>query len=104
MQDHLETLQRELARGQAQLLDVREQEEWDQGHLSVAKLVTLSSLMQGECPEDLDKNKKTYLHCRSGNRVYRAAPILGDFGFKDIVPLDEGYDELVGEGFEEADA
>ncbi len=99
MMEHLEEMKSELEKGEAQLFDVREQEEWDAGHLKLANLVPLSSLNYGEEPQ-ADKNKKTYLHCRSGNRVYSAAPILGQMGFSDVIPLNEGFEELCDEGFE----
>ena len=43
---------------------------------------------------------KTYLHCRSGQRVHMAAPLLEDLGIGEVIPLDEGFVELVTEGFE----
>ena len=103
MKDHLSTLQQELEAGTAQLVDVREQAEWDAGHLKSAKLSPLSDLESGEFHKELDKNLKTYLHCRSGNRVHMAAPIMEDLGFETVIPLSEGFDELVGEGFEEGE-
>lgn len=103
MQEHLENLKRELENGTAQLLDVREQDEWDEGHLQRASLAPLSELNQGEEPAGPDKSKKTYLHCRSGNRVHVAAPLLREMGYKEVIPLDEGYEELLGEGFLPAD-
>ena len=60
MEGHLEELKTELANGTAQLFDVREQDEWDMGHLTDATLVTLSSLNEGNVPEK-DAEKKTYL-------------------------------------------
>lgn len=102
MQDHLEVLQKELESGEAQLFDVREQGEWDAGHLTQAKLVPLSALDGGAEPEGVDKDKKTYLHCRSGQRVMMAAPLLESMGFSEVIPLQEGFDDLVSEGFSEA--
>ena len=102
MSAHLEQLKEELANGSAQLLDVREQEEWEEGHLTQATLVPLSQLKEFEEPENIPSDKKTYIHCRSGGRVQIAAPILEDMGFSEVIPLDEGFAELVSEGFEEA--
>lgn len=99
----IDEVREEIEAGTAQLLDVREQNEWDMGHLSDAKLVPLSQLQHGIEPTDFDQSKKTYLHCRSGQRVYAAAPILKAMGFEDVTPLDEGFEELVANGvFEEA--
>jgi rhodanese-related sulfurtransferase len=101
MSAHLLQLKQELVSGTAQLLDVRELDEWNEGHLTEAKLVPLSDLKEFKEPEGYDMNKKTYLHCRSGGRVQIAAPILEDMGFTEVIPLDEGFAELVSEGFVE---
>ncbi len=100
MKTHLEEMKQELALGKAQLLDVRELNEWNEGHLVLAKLTPLSQLEEGETFEDLKRETKTYLHCRSGSRVHVAFPVLRDLGFNDLIPLNEGFDDLVSEGFE----
>jgi rhodanese-related sulfurtransferase len=95
----LDEMKEAVESGRAQLLDVREEEEWEMGHLEVANFVPLSSLNEGECPEGLDKTMTTYIHCRSGKRVLQAAPLLTKMGFKKIIPLEEGFEALLGEGF-----
>jgi len=96
----LATMTNELANKKAILIDVREQGEWDEGHLSLARLAPLSALRQGVLPQGFttDKSTKIYLHCRSGNRVKAAAPILRDLGYTNLVPLSEGYSILSGYG------
>lgn len=98
--DHLEILKKELADGTAQLLDVREFNEWQAGHLKQAKLVPLSQLEGYQEPDDAEPDVKTYIHCRSGKRVLMAAPILEEMGFEEVIPLAEGFDELAANGFE----
>ncbi len=100
MKAHLEQMKEELAAGTAQLLDVREFNEWQEGHLKQALFAPLSNLEAGDEPDDVDLELKTYLHCRSGRRVRMAAPLLEDLGISEVIPLDEGFDELVTEGFE----
>ena len=95
----LDDIKDQLEDGEAQLLDVREQDEWDAGHLTQASLVPLSTLSEGVDPQGLDKTKKTYLHCRSGKRVMTAAPILEGMGYADVTPLHEGFEALMAEGF-----
>ena len=99
MKTHLEVMNEELKAGKAQLIDVREQGEWDMGHLKGATLIPLSEISMGLEPENIDFDKKSYLYCRAGNRVYAAQPILEGFGFNEVIPLDEGFQELVSEGF-----
>lgn len=96
----IEDMRDELENGQAQILDVREQDEWDAGHLTQAKLVPLSLLREGECDDSINKDLKTYIHCRSGRRVLEAAPLLEGLGFSSVTPLDEGFEALMAEGFE----
>ena len=93
---------------EAFLIDVREQGEWDAGHLHHAVLLPLSQLKQAsehpelqEKLEKLSKEKPVYCHCKSGGRVLRAAPILKSLGF-DVRPLKAGYHELLGAGFARA--
>ena len=97
--EHLETMKEELASGEAQLFDVREPEEWAQGHLTQAKLVPLSELLEG-LPPKADRSTLTYVHCAAGVRVHRAAPTLEAMGFERVVPLSEGFATLAGLGFE----
>ena len=98
--DHIETLKTELAEGSAQLLDVREFNEWQAGHLKQAVLVPLSQLEGFQEPDDAEPDVKTYIHCRSGNRVRMAKPILEEMGFEEVIALSEGFEELVALGFE----
>jgi len=95
---HLETLKQELTKGQAQLFDIREESEWDEGHLPSAVFVPLSGIRENKIPANLDTSKKTYIHCRSGNRVKTGGPLLQEMGFKNLVILYEGYEELKQEG------
>jgi phage shock protein E len=109
--DPLVIVQKRVADETAVLIDVREQGEWDAGHLSQAKLVPLSQLQGGvgqaeyaaKLAETLPKDKVIYCHCRSGGRVLVAAPILRDMGY-DVRPLKAGYTDLVEAGFSNADS
>ena len=105
-QDSLETIQERLANNEAILLDVREQDEWDLGHLKSAVLAPLSVLEEGSGDEGVDallgklsKEMIIYCHCVSGGRVMPASSILHQQGY-DVRPLKPGYDDLVGVGFE----
>lgn len=110
-QDSLDTVKDLLAQEAAVLIDVREQEEWDAGHLAAATLVPLSKLKNGgdaeklaeSLAETLPKDKAIYCHCRSGGRVLTAASILKKLGY-DIRPLKAGYQDLIEAGFDPASA
>ena len=86
--EHLEILKKELADGSAQLLDVREYNEWQ------------SQLEGYQEPDDAEMDVKTYIHCRSGQRVQLAKPILEEMGFDEVIALREGFVDLAAYGFE----
>ena len=73
------------------LIDVREQEEWDQGHIDGARLWPLSKIMQGVFP-DLPHGAEIILHCEKGMRSLQAAQIFKDNGFMDVASLSGGYE------------
>ncbi len=104
--DTLEDVRAGLNNGTAVLLDVREQGEWDAGHLVDATLVPRSELLEiasdrekvsGKVPSD----KIVYTHCKRGGRAAMVAKELQQHGF-DIRPLADGFDALVEKGFEKA--
>lgn len=103
--DKVKDVQEFVKSKQAVLLDVREQDEWDAGRLTLAKLVPLSMFRKGDLPEKfmkkLPKDKPIYLHCRSGGRVLLVAEILKLKGY-DIRPLRSGYEKLLAAGFDKA--
>lgn len=100
MDNHLDLLKKELSEGMAQIFDVRENDEWNDGHLAKADFIPLSELQVGLEPENKDVTLKTYLYCRSGKRVHVAKPILESMGYENVIPLQEGFDELADYGFE----
>ncbi len=104
--DSLEQVKKALADKKAVLIDVREQKEWDKGHLKDAKLVPLSMLKGDALPKDLanllPKDKIVYAHCAAGVRCLTAADILRKAGY-DVRPLKDGYNSLLKEGFPKAE-
>jgi len=66
------------------IVDVREQSEYDAGHIENAILVPLSEIQQGNF-EPLDDMSQTILiYCRSGSRAATASQILADAGYENI--------------------
>lgn len=106
--DSLETVLNRVNEKAATLIDVREQTEWEAGHLTHAVFLPLSELKKAagnpevqEKLAKLSKDKIVYCHCKAGGRVLTAAPILKSLGF-DVRPLKAGYDALLDAGFERA--
>jgi len=103
--DSLDTVQQAVARQAAVLVDVREPEEWQEGHLAAARLLPLSTLERGANPQELAKllprDKIIYCYCLAGGRCAEAAAILKPLGY-DVRPLKPGYPQLVKAGFPSA--
>lgn len=74
-----------------QLLDVRTEEEWNEGHLDGAVRVdfTADGFAEG-VQKALDEDKPVLIYCRSGNRSARAAKAMEKLGFKTLYDLKGG--------------
>ena len=100
--DSLDMVKQSTAAGKAILVDVREEEEWVEGHVVGAKLLPLSSLEKGipadELTKTLAKGKIVYVHCQAGGRCKEAADILAKSGY-DVRALKPGFPALEKAGF-----
>ncbi len=66
------------------LLDVREQDEFDAGHIPDAILIPYTEI-ENKAEEIIpDKNKQILVYCRSGRRSKIAAESLAKLGYTDI--------------------
>lgn len=101
----LSTVKQNIIEKKAVLVDVREEREWNTGHVEGATFLPLSSLRDGVTDDELNglpKDKVIYLHCHSGQRCLTAGKILSEHGF-DVRPLKPGYEDLVSAGFPKAE-
>lgn len=76
---------------QAQLLDVRTPEEYNQGHLEKAENIDYKNTAFKEQVEKLDKNKPVFVYCLSGGRSAAAAKVLHEKGFTNVYEMQGGY-------------
>jgi SulP family sulfate permease len=74
--------------GDSILIDVREAEEFDRGHLAGSQLVPLRELV--EIPERVPRDRSVLIVCRSGRRTARAMQILRDQEFDNYLGLRGG--------------
>ena len=81
LEDHLSS---------AQVIDVREPEEWDGslGHIAQSRLIPLGQLAARA--NEIDKGRPVVMACRSGARSAQAVVILQRLGFKDVANLAGG--------------
>ena len=100
--DSLDAVKQAMSKQQAVLVDVREPDEWQQGHVQGAILLPLSALEKGVNPQELarilPKDKVIYCHCLAGGRCMEAASLLKPLGY-DVRPLKPGYPQLIQAGF-----
>ncbi|AHG91905.1 Rhodanese-like protein [Gemmatirosa kalamazoonensis] len=72
------------------LIDVREPNEWNLGHLPGAVLIprgVLESAVDARVPRD----KRVVLYCASGNRSALAAESLGQMGYTNVASMAGGF-------------
>ncbi|MFA7275551.1 MAG: HesA/MoeB/ThiF family protein [Pseudobdellovibrionaceae bacterium] len=74
------------------LIDVREEEEWDDGHIPGATHFPLSQLLMDKIPPVSDK-KRIIVYCQIGGRSITAARLLMERGYWDIRSLKGGYEQ-----------
>lgn len=81
----IEDIRDGLAAGTILLVDVREPNEWEAGHIPGSVLMPLSTFDAREIPEA--PGKRIVLSCRSGRRSLTAAAAAHEAG----VPIDAHY-------------
>jgi rhodanese-related sulfurtransferase len=105
----LNQIKAKLESGKAILVDVREQREWDRGHIRGAVLLPLSQLTAWErdglneeekrkLAKALPKGSSVYCHCARGGRAVPGSEALRKLGY-DARALKPGYSELLEAGF-----
>ena len=79
----VEEFQAAIADSAMQLLDVRTQDEFDEGHIAGATLVDVNdSDFVDKAMALLDRQRPVAVYCRSGRRSARAASLLTDQGLQ----------------------
>ena len=76
-----------LAREGYRVIDVREQNEWDAGHVAGATLLPLREVPERIGEVAPDRAAPLLLHCAVGARSGRAAAYLVQLGYTDVVSL-----------------
>ena len=66
------------------ILDVREQEEFDEQHIPGAKLLPYTQIEDKAAEELPDKNQLILVYCRSGRRSKIAAESLAKLGYMNV--------------------
>lgn len=80
------------------VIDVRTQEEYDEGHLADVDhhFNLLSGYFETQL-DSLDKDQTYYLYCRTGNRSGKAAALMVENGYQHVYNIG-GFQDLVDAG------
>jgi len=85
--------------GEPVVVDVREQDEWDEGHIPGAVHVSrghLESRIERLAP---DLSRPVVVYCSAGNRSVFAAKTLAELGYEEVVSLAGGFTDWKRNGF-----
>lgn len=81
------------------LLDVRERNEWNLGHLPNAIHIP-RGLMETKVEALIPRDKHVIIYCQSGNRSAFAADTLQHMGYEDVASMSRGFRGWVDDGGE----
>jgi molybdopterin/thiamine biosynthesis adenylyltransferase/rhodanese-related sulfurtransferase len=82
------------------VLDVREQDEWDEGHLPGAIHIPRGNLESRIERAEPDRARQIVVYCAAGNRSAFAAKTLEELGYEDVVSLAGGFTDWKRNGFD----
>lgn len=77
-----------VSKAYSQFVDVRTAEEYAAGHAARAVNIPLDTIAKNL--DRLEKNEPVYLICQTGNRSQKAAVILKDAGFNNVLNVTGG--------------
>src|SRR5262245_23942602 len=75
------------------VLDVREKDEWDEGHLEGATFIPRGFLEQKIEKAVTDKDTPIIVYCAGGTRSAMAAKSLKELGYTNVVSMIGGFNE-----------
>ena len=80
---------RSLVEEGAYIIDVREKELYDQGHIRTAVNIPISQIRQRL--EEIPKDRPVYLNCKTGQTSYNAVLALQGKGFRNVYNISGGF-------------
>jgi molybdopterin/thiamine biosynthesis adenylyltransferase/rhodanese-related sulfurtransferase len=101
--EEISSIEAQVRRGSSEsplFVDVREPDEWEEGHIPGAIHVTrgrLEQRIEGLVP---DKSRELVVYCSAGSRSAFAAQVLGEMGYANVTNLAGGFADWKRNGFE----
>jgi glyoxylase-like metal-dependent hydrolase (beta-lactamase superfamily II)/rhodanese-related sulfurtransferase len=92
----VEDLSQRLRGEEIQVLDVRREREWEDGHIEGASWWPLDNFKVS--PPEIDRNIPIAVHCKGGYRSLIACSLLQRAGFQKVVNVVGGFDAWQGAG------
>jgi molybdopterin/thiamine biosynthesis adenylyltransferase/rhodanese-related sulfurtransferase len=89
----------DLPPGDAVLVDVREESEWEQGYLPGAVHISKSYVEQAIEAEVPDRDRQVILYCAGGVRSLFAAQALEQLGYTNVASMSGGFQAWKSAGF-----
>ena len=84
--------------GEVFIMDVRTKQEYDEGHIRDSTLIPVQDIDKRF--NELPRDKKILVYCRSGHRSVQASEILVNNGFKEIYNMKGGITDWMNSGYD----
>ena len=79
------------------LLDIREANEWNLGHIPGAVFIP-RGILETNIEAQIPRDANVIMYCASGNRTALAAVTLGEMGYEKVASMAGGFRDWVGTG------
>ena len=90
----IQTLKTDVIGKDVQLVDVRTEKEYSQGHIDDAIHIGIADKEKFKAEiQKLDKTEPVYIYCHSGVRSHRASKIMNALGFTQVYDYKGGWSE-----------
>lgn len=96
----VEEVREAMKTGDVVILDVREPVEWEEAHITEAKLIPRGLLEYMASKELPDKDARIVIHCATGGRSALAAKTLKEMGYENAANMDGGITAWRERGYE----
>lgn len=82
------------------LVDCREKNEWEEGHIKEAIFIPLSEFAEKHNQFLKNKDETIIMQCRSGKRSFKACQILLENGHSNLYNLEGGILEWINQNYD----
>lgn len=89
---------RDAQKNGAQLIDVRERDEWDAGHIQDALFYPVARI-SSDPDIDVAADTPIVTYCKAGGRAERAAEVLRAAGYSDVHAMNGGFEDWRDAGY-----